>query len=316
MTKDLPSTLKKVKAAWRITKAIGPIIISQSKKASEAYVKHQKKLVDIGAYKELITGEVHAVNKIRLKLLNKFYEAPAEERFKIKKDIQAHEKEINRLNIYLQAVNYIPEDDTTDDGNTNTTEPISSSWIDRFNEFAERQNEDWRQDLLSRALANEAQNSGSVGTRALWFIGTIDDTIFHAFASLINISITFGDTHHAIPRYDSFTDKTMPDCALGPNIQLSSIIFKLGELGLMGDISKSFVFLSENTRTFVTYGTKKHCLTMIKDYKVYGIVLTELGETIASLYSQRCNQLGIDIFNSWIESIRSEVGISTILISN
>lgn len=309
MTDNLPSISKTARAALSIVKAIGPFVISQTEKTSEAYAQHQMRLAQVDVCKELMIGEVHTLNEVRRKLIEKFYDAPDEERFRIKRDIQDLEKETRRLGIYQKALEHLPKEDgaaPSPISDTDATEAISPSWMDRFNEVARLQNEAWRQNLLSNALASEAQNPGRISPRALWFIGTVDDHIFHAFASLIDIS-PFLQGGYMIPNHTSYYERILPGCALGDDRTLGHITFLLNDLGLMGDLLTSWRIISPNNICSVAYG-QQHCILKTKqEIRVSGIVLTPLGDVIASLYEPKPNELGAEIFNAWIKSINSTV---------
>jgi Protein of unknown function (DUF2806) len=78
----------------------------------------------------------------------------------------------------------LPPNECTDKPQEEFSQPvISDHWIDKFNQLARSKNEEWRQDLLSRALAAEAANPGSISPRALWLIGTLEEDKFQAFSA-------------------------------------------------------------------------------------------------------------------------------------
>lgn len=309
MTENLPSVSRTARAAWGIVKAIGPLVISQTEKASKAYAQHQMRLAQVEAYKELMVGEIRTLNEVRRKLLEKYYDVSDEERFRIKRDIQDLEKDTRRLGAYQKALEYLPKEDGTaplPSSEADTTELISPSWMDRFNEVARLQNEAWRQDLLSKALAREAQYPGSISPRALWFIGTVDEPIFHAFASLIDISSNF-ENGLIIPNHQGYYTRILPGCILGDDRTLGHIAFMLLDLGLMGDLLTSFRMISSTGISQVAYGTQHYILRTKQEIRVNGIVLTSLGSVIASLYEPKPNELGAEIFDAWVKSISPAV---------
>lgn len=309
MTDNLPSIPKPARSAWSIVKAVGPFLISQAEKASETYAKHQMRMAQVEACKELMISEIRTLTDIRRKLIERYYETPIEERFGIQRDVGDLDKEIRRLGIYQKALEYLPGDakdkSQTNESDTSQNE-ISRPWIDRFNEIARLQNEEWRQDLLSKALAREAHEPGAISPRALWFIGTVDAHIFHAFASLIDISaVVLG--RYMIPNHASYYQRTLPNCALGENYLLGNVTFMLSDLGLMGDLLTSQRVIPAGGQFRVGYGSK-YCLLKTKTkLDVTGILLTHLGDVIASLYEQKVNELGQEIFDTWIKGIDQNI---------
>ncbi len=181
---------------WNIVKNIGPFAITQSEKMSEAYAKHQLRLASVEACKELMMQEISTYGDIKKKLLEKYVEAGPEDRLRYKRDIEEAEKEVRKLNIYNRAIEYLPHETQAEEQESsgdqerkdNNKPPISPHWMDKFNEFARARNEPWRSELLSKALAREAKQPGCIGPRALWLIGTIDEYLFHAYASLLDAS--------------------------------------------------------------------------------------------------------------------------------
>lgn len=311
MTDNLPSVSKTARAALSIVKAIGPFVISQTEKASEAYAQHQMRLAQVEACKELMLGEVRTLNEVRRKLIEKYYDASEEDRFRIKSDVQDLEKETRRLGVYQKALEYLPKDDGTapqspSPSAKNATDSISPTWMDRFDEIARLQNEAWRQELLSKALAREAEAPGRISPRALWFIGTVDDHIFHAIASLIDLSSII-QGRYMIPNHSGYYDRKVPGCALGDGHLLGHITFLLNDLGVMGDLLTSQRMLPANGMFQVAYGDKYCILKTKQEMRVGGIVLTPLGDVIASLYEPKPNELGLEIFDAWVKSIGPDV---------
>lgn len=309
MTDNLPSVSRVTTAARGIVKAIGPFVLSQSAKVSEAYAQHQMRLAQVDACKELMLAEVRTLTDVRRKLIEKYYDTPEDERFGIKRDVVDLDREIRRLGVYQRAIEYLPtksEDQITHSQSEKPQGEISPSWQDRFDELARLQNEAWRQDLLSRAMAREAQYPGSISPRALWFIGTVDDHIFHAFASLIDIcSVVLG--RYMVPNHTGYYERVIPNCALGDSYRLGNLTFLLSDLGLMGDLLTSSRQISENGVFQVGYGNKYYILKTKRQLSVSGICLTPLGDSIATLYEPKENALGIEVFDAWVKSIGPDV---------
>ena len=186
----------------------------------------------------------------------------------------------------------------------NKKQPISPHWMDKFNEFASANNEPWRSDLLAKALALEAKDPSCVGPRALWFIGTIDEYIFHAYATLIDLS-SFVAGHYVIPNFHLFGEDIVPNCVLG-NKTINQLTFILSDLGLIGEPITSQIILPQNYSFTVQYGHRFLSVENQNKLFVKGILQTTLGKTITSLYEPSPNLMGQKIMEKWISSLGRE----------
>lgn len=308
MTTDLPSIPGKAKAVWRIVKAAGPLLLTQSTKLSEAYAQHQLRLAEVEATKELMVAEARMIVDIRKKLIDRYLDASPEDRFRLRQDIEVAERELRQLGVYQRAIEYVPDNQTSQEPHTATddidTPEQFKAWVDTFNDYARKQNEPWRADLLSRALALESATPGTLGQRALWFIGTVDESAFHAFAALIDIALRIADTY-AIPNHRSFAAKPIPTCALGANVNLGNVLFQLGDLGLVGDVHTSQLSYPADAILVAGYGPHQILAKTKEEIKLKGVMLTTLGDIVARLYEPKPNQLGQEIYSGWLTSMRS-----------
>ncbi len=302
---DNPPSLSNIaRAAWRIAKAVGPFLISQSQRASEAYAQHHMRLAQVEVYKEAAISENRMYDEVRKSLLDRYYQADNAERFRIKRDIEDLDKEIRCIGVYQNALEHLTSVEASDSApasSENSADEIPASWLDRFDKLARLNNEPWRQQLLSRALASEAQKLGTISPRALWFIGTMDEHIFHGFASLIDVCSVV-QREYIVPHPYKYFERMLPGCALG-DLFLGNATFLLSDLGLMGDLEHSHKKLFPDRVVQATYAEKRCILKIKQEMRVPGIVLTKLGNEIASLYEPRPNALGLEIFDAWINSI-------------
>lgn len=301
-------------SALRIIKAVGPFLISQSKEVSESFAEHQLRLAKVDAAKTFILNEVNSLSDIRNNLREKFYAASVEERFRLKRDLEGTEREIRRLNIISDAMDQLPPPQGDTDASQPETEQesVSLHWMDKFNEFARANNEDWRKELLTKALALEAQTPGVIGPRALWIIGTIDEYLFHAYASLLDIS-TIVAGEHLVPNHQQFNEKPIPNCVLGSDKAIGNLVFMLSDLGLIGDTLSSEKQFPENGQLIIVYDKKVTLLKMKQKLSIKGIIPTVLGEAIAKLYAPKPNELGVEIYSKWLESINDTTAEKIIL---
>lgn len=308
MTTNLPSVPGKAKAVLRIVKAAGPLLLAQSAKLSEAYAQHQLRLAEVEATKELMVTEARMITEVRKKMIDRYLDASPEDRFRLRQDIEAAERELRQLGVFRRAIDYVPDNQTSNEQHA-ASEDIDppeqfKAWLDAFNDYARKQNEPWRADLLSRALALESVTPGALGQRALWFIGTVDESAFHAFAALLDIAVRIGDTY-AIPNHRPYTLRPIPTCALGADIHLGNILFQLGDLSLVGDIQTSQLSYQANVMLSVAYGPHQVLAKTKQELKLRGVILTPLGEIVARLYEPKPNDLGQEIYSAWLTSARS-----------
>lgn len=306
MNKSLAKITETGKSALRIINAVGPLIISQSNKASEAFAEHQLRLAQVDVAKEYMMKEVESLSEVRKNLRNKFYEVDVEERIRLRRDIDETEREIRRLNIVSSAIEQLPPPQSNENASEDKPEiekpNITLHWMDKFDEYARANNEEWRKQLLTKALAMEAQKPGTIGPRALWVIGTIDEYIFHAYASLLDISTNIAGGF-VIPNHYQFNEKPIPNCELGSDKGIGNLVFMLSDLGLIGDTLNSEKAFRENSSFITSYGKKVILVTTKKELTIKGVIPTVLGDTLAKLYTPVPNDLGLEIYNKWLDSI-------------
>lgn len=319
MNNPLAKITETGKSALRIIKAVGPLLISQSKEVSEAFAEHQLRLAEVDAARAFMLKEAESLAELRKNLRNSFYDSSTEERIRIKRDIEETDKEIRRLNIVSNALSRLPAPKIDENGNeaagdsSSVKSDISPHWMDKFNEYARAHNEAWREELLTKALALEAQNPGAIGPRALWVIGTIDDYLFHAYASLLDVATNVAGGH-IIPNFQDFNEHPVPNCALGADKAIGNLVFMLSDLGLIGDILSSQKQIPENVQFVATYGKNVTLVSTKKKLAIGGVIPTVLGETLAKLYTPTPNDLGAEIYNRWLDTLGDDVAVKNKLI--
>jgi hypothetical protein len=175
--------------------------------------------------------------------------------------------------------------------------------MDKFAELARMRNEPWREDLLAHALATESSSPGTVSPRALWLIGTLEEDAFNAFATLLDLCSFIGGGL-MIPNYDKFDRRKIPECPLGNDFVIGSLLYRLDEVGLFTDPITTTRNFQRGNQFLATYGTKRFIVTCTgSDLSVGGAIPTRLGDSIASFYQAKHNPLGQDIFDTWIDSL-------------
>ncbi|MBV9361792.1 MAG: DUF2806 domain-containing protein, partial [Betaproteobacteria bacterium] len=251
---DLPATPKlPAIAKWagirNIARSVGRFVISQSEAVSEAIARHELRLAQVQALKDLMKADAAIVAKEKAKLVAKFAKGDAAERITIRRDIDELEGLFRRLHVYQQATNHllIEAADVPKEGaepKALDVPPIAESWLDRFDQLARAANEQWRSELLSQALAREAVQPGSIGTRALWFIGTIDERGFRHFATIADMCMHIGGEGEfgvAIPAIQGRLpfELAVPTSTPDPNLTIGEACFEISDLGLISDVSAS-----------------------------------------------------------------------------
>jgi hypothetical protein len=308
MSNNLPATVNDNKWTTRVMRALGPLI-SLSQEASEKYAEHQMRLAKVEVAKESMLLEVRMYADIKKQLVEEFVKAEQAERLHIRKKIKEIDQEVRKIGVYQQAVNVL---ETTPQEtspqllleNNQQQEDAYTAWIDTFNDYAKKQNEPWRQDLLAKALAKEATHPGSIGQRALWFIGTIDERSFNAFAALLNVSISIAGSY-VLPNQGEHLEKVVSTAVLGAEMKLGNVIFQINDLGLIGDLMSTQKIFQQEAILPISYGTSHALIQLKQELRISGVILTSLGDTIASMYKPQIDPLGSEIYAKWLETVKA-----------
>ncbi len=278
-------------------------LISQSQTVSEAFAQHQLRMATVAALKQGFIQSAVRLSQTRAGLVDRRIGSDEFERIRIDRDLGYIDGEIRRLSVYTKASEFIGEAASGPEVAQEDSQ-VEPSWLDRFDDEARRQNEPWRRELLAKALAAESNHPGSVGTRGLWFVGTVEQEIFTAFSTIIDLSAKIGGTT-MVPTTGAFEQKPIPNCQLGNNVSIGNLLFRLSELGILGDPMTSASFFDANKLFVAKYGSKQASVTTKLPMNVQGIIPTSLGSSIAALCKPKSNPLGDEIFENWLGSIDS-----------
>lgn len=307
MSKSLAKTVDVGKSAWNIVKSVGPFIVAQSDKASEAFARHKARVASVEIAKELIIDEAKKLNDVKKQLLGKYAESDFSERLRIKQNLEFLDASMNQLNIAEKALLYLPKPQKEQE-TTVPTKEISPHWMDKFNELARARNEQWRQEILARALAREASTPGGVIPRALWLIGTLEENLFHAFACVLDLCCSIG-RDLMIPSVGSkISDRKIPNCVFGDKIEIGNLVFMLQDIGVLANPSKTEVSFHKDAKILACYFGKRYIIKCRHDaLKIRGITTSTIGQSIACFYQRKYNKLGEEIFQSWIGSLNKDM---------
>ena len=198
-----PVSIKGIGAAAKtclnLVKSVGPLFISQFDYAKFKWLDFKQKQAQMAAYAEYFSAETRSLVELKNAQMRDSFAKTGLERLHAEENIKLISKEINKLlvyskvpshTIYLESKKEQPEDIPIEE-----TVEINDTWIDRFNELAEKLNEEWRQDLLAKAFAIEAEKPGTIGLDTLFTIGKLDQKSFYFFAAILSISLKMYETY-------------------------------------------------------------------------------------------------------------------------
>jgi hypothetical protein len=304
----LAKPLELYEATKNIFASVGSFLISQSDISSEAFERHNLRIANAEATKIFLIEEVKSIAAARDSLRKKQLDATPEERIRIRRDIEDSERDLRQLQTVFKAQDYLPKftalpsNECTDKPREKFSQPvISDHWIDKFNQLARSKNEEWRQDLLSRALAAEAANPGSICPRALWLIGTLEEDKFQAFTTLLDVSSMIGETY-MIPSNDDFTSRKIPSCDLGQDIRIGELIYQLDDTGLLADMN-SGQGIGKDERLIIGYDRLDYSIECKDELTINGLLPSTIGNSVAMFYERRANIFGQLLLNEWLASL-------------
>lgn len=315
---------------WNLARSIGPFLISQSDKASEAWQRHQGRLAEVDVLREAVKGEVETGNAVKRILLEKYITASPEERVGIERDIEFVEGKVRHLRIVERAATLgahlaasalqdVP-DQPSDSGEAQrpsggpqprpAVKEIEGHWLDKFQELSRKQNEPWREELLARALASEAEKPGSVSPRAIWLIGNLERQLFSALSQLLDLCVW--DYHGRSPFLPNVNDMwTLRGEAADDeqSLPLREIVYKLGDIGVLADHLTSQKQVFKGGGIVVQYADAAYLVQANEKLEIRGVLFTPLGVSMARFYEPRWNRTGRVHFGAWIESIKPNVNL-------
>ena len=297
----VPEWAQKLPAqAWRAVKAMGPLMLSLSSELSKKYADHKFRIDSGKALTEAMGSELRSMAEAKAELTRRYLDADAVGKIEIEANLKYLDEKTRTMDVYVESFKHMKEDVGS---GSSTPGEIEPSWVDRFNDLARKHNEPWRRDLLAKALAQEAETSGSIGTRALWFIGTIEESTFNAFASLLDLCTDIGGTL-LVPGPIEFID-IIPG---GPaNRTIGHLVFLLEDSGLVGNHLTSRNQFAANSLSIAAYGKHLEVLRFNERVDVHGLILAQLGAKMALLYSRKANALGEKYYKNWLANLPSTV---------
>jgi len=283
----------------RIITSVGPWVLGQFDEVSKKYTKHQLRQAGVEILTSAMSAEMATLAEARKLLLLRIANASDPvEGVTATANLRHVEEEVRRFGVFVAALDYAHQ--SREGGTSPEVTILDAVWLDRFDEFARRQNEPWRRELLAKALAKEAEQPGRIGLRALWLIGTLEEHIFRAFATILDLSSTV-DLEYVLPSF-SATDTPIPGCDFEEANTISHLTFMLQDTGVLASDQS---VLTSNGRPMVSrYGDKSYRIEVPKRFQIRGsIILSPLGTVLSSLYEPKFNPLGAEIFQRWIDGL-------------
>ena len=278
----------------RLIGACGPWAAGLSDEASKRMAQHRARQAAVDVLREALSAEVKTLAKAREELLLRRAKAKDVERVRIDNDLKYITEEARKCRVYKVAFDYAPQAEQTEEPEQSKI-ALDEVWLDRFHEAARKCNEEWRVDLLAKALTEESKEPGRLGLRSLWLIGTMEERLFHAFSELLDMFLLF-DGNWFIPDEDYATDYEVNNPKLG-KLSLGQVIFLTAEVGLVGDPQMSGYSWKESPME-VSYADKKFEYSPDLPRWDKGVVLTQVGTQIARLHAPKPNNVGTRIFDN------------------
>jgi len=284
------------KSVHNIIRAVAPFLFSDPDKFFQAHT------LTVATGKNLLAGKIQAVTLAEKELRNCWIKADDVERIHIEKDIGEAEAQLQQLSVGVHALDHIGAIQENF-----LQKEITGHWIDKFSELARTHNESWRSKLLACALAAESVLPGSVSLRTLWVLGTLEEEQFVAFSTFLNLCTDIENTLMIpLTYYGEVTVQIpVPNCPLGDDITIGKLVSILQDVDFLRDRNASFR-LGKNTGgknfAIARYDNKKATMTCY-NLEISGVMLTGVGESVASFCERKPNPLGKDIFESWLKSL-------------
>lgn len=299
-------------AAWNVVASLGPRALALWPAASKNLLSHQMGKDAIAGWRNALDRENADYAEVEKVLISKVPTASPEERVEIQQKIEFLRGMRCQGNVVAKALAHLatkpdptpslqpPQTDLP--GSETQGAVISEHWTDHFNRFARQRNEPWREQLLARALAKESENPGSVSSRLLWILGTLESEKFECLAALFDLA-TMVNTSPIIPGENVwFDNKPIPGLDL-PKMTLGVVMAALSDTGLIQSIN-IVRNISKDETIKASYDGLIYSITC-KDFNDHfsGILFTSLGGSLASLYDQTPNDYGRKLFKDWIENL-------------
>lgn len=298
------STTKKLGSAIKVcaslVKAVGPLLLSQFDYSKLKYLDFKAKQAQSAGYAEYLIAEARTLVEIKAEQTRESFKKTGLERLQSEQNIKLISKEINKLLVYSKVPSHISflEDnkESLENNATDDSIEINETWLDRFNDLASKLNEDWRQNILAKAFALEAEKPGTIGLDTLFTIAQLDQKSFYFFDAILSISLKLYEVFF-LPLEKSTLGITLN--VNGSEHDVGNILYQLKHTGLL--IHEEGLGASLSPGNLVQFRYHDIVLAAIPPKQVHfaGIMTSRSGSALGTLCTVKPNDIGLEIFNSF-----------------
>lgn len=283
---------------------LSPFILTQVAQASERYAQHHERITSIDALKEAYVLESQAVARAKEALLQKATGADSFDPIAVASKLSFIDQHMRTIGVQARALNYI---ESPGPASSSTPllehEEVPAFWLDKFRELSKLRGEDWRQDLLARALAEETACPGMISLQTLWNIGTLSVEQFHALAHFLDACLLLDAVPYFYGHIQSVQYVPVPECRAGGVATYGDLVILLVESGLTHTPSTTGGPLDSvpaDTVCTLRYVDKTVSFTTKAVVDLQGVKLTRVGKELARLYQPRSTPLGSKLYDDCV----------------
>lgn len=304
------------RATWRLLTALGSRVLCLSESASHKYADHQQRGELAKASVDVLRKDAESLIELRTFLAKKLIECNEPvEKLRLQRDLEDIASRLRQSSILERAMGHLSlpegtsgsarESDRAEKVDSDQSALISPHWLDICMDWAKKHNEEWRQNLLARALALEADKPGSIDLRVLWLIGTLDERSFRAFGAFLGVATKVGETYFFPDVGKHASEMFIENEGLG-NVRIGNLSFILSESGLMADTLSSQVVFQLGQTVEASFGDS-HVRASIqgKKLEIMGFMTSFLGSSLAKLCTIKGTEFGKQQFEAWVERLKS-----------
>jgi hypothetical protein len=285
-------------------KGIGTFILAQSDKGRAKHLKHLTGVKTIEAFgifcKEIAINHAELIANQKASVLE---ETDPHKRWRMQKDLNELERDMSFIEIMINAKQYMIEYSLRKPADGSEKQD-PAAWYDEFIGFARRRNEPWRQDLLSKAMAQKALDPKSISLKTLWVIGNLEKDIFHLFADFLNIAVYIVKEYMIPSEFDlsSLNKERVTGSVLQGANTYGGIITALQDEALIANVDKHWNLKGTNP-VVVRYCESGYWVTIKHNWIIQGIFLTPVGKELSLLYQPQRQPIGEKIWEKVIDKI-------------
>jgi hypothetical protein len=296
-TKGIGTT---VKVCVNLAKAVGPLFLSQFDYAKFKYLDFKMKQAQTAGYAEYFLAEARSLVELKAEQTRDALNKQGLERLQAEENVKIITKEINKLLVYSKVpahIRYLEEDKEPQDSEASDEKiEINETWLDRFNNLASKLNEDWRQNLLAKSFAIEAEKPGTIDLDTLFTIARLDQKSFYFFDAILSISLKMYEVYFLPTHNDPVAIKVDVN---GTEYDIGNIIYQLQHTGLLLHDERLGVNLDANRLAQFRYGDDVLAAKPPIHLHVSGIITSRTGSALAALCTTSTNEIGYNNFNAF-----------------